>query len=98
MTPLYKARFEELSDQAQVVVSAIASIWEPATSARICERTRLQNSQVSTNLDRLKKAGIIEEVIVDPDERVGPLPAMAPLMRISRSCSSSRLSHEPGCL
>ena len=75
MTPLYKARFEELSDQAQVVVSAIASIWEPATSARICERTRLQNSQVSTNLDRLKKAGIIEEVIVDPDERVGPLPA-----------------------
>jgi tetratricopeptide (TPR) repeat protein len=75
MTPLYKARFEELADQAQVIVSALATIWEPATSARTCERTRLANNQVSSQLDRLRKAGIVEEVVVDPDDRSGPLPA-----------------------
>ncbi len=75
MTPLYKARLEELSEQAQLIVSALAAIWEPATSARLGERTRLKNSQVSSNLDRLKKAGIVEEVVIDPETRTGPLPA-----------------------
>lgn len=74
MTPIYKARFEELSDQAQVVVSAIATIWEPARQKAICEATRLQPNQVSPQLDRLKKAGLLEEVTVDPPERVGPIP------------------------
>lgn len=74
MTPIYKARFEELADQAQVVVSAIATIWEPAVLSRICEATRLQPNQVSPQLDRLKKSGIIEEVTVDPPERTGPIP------------------------
>lgn len=74
MTPIYKARFEELSDQAQVVVSAIATIWEPAMLRSICEATRLQSNQVSPQLDRLKKAGVIEEVTIDPPDRVGPIP------------------------
>lgn len=74
MTPIYKARFEELSDQAQVVVSAIATIWEPAVLSRICEGTRLLPNQVSPQLDRLKKSGVIEEVTVDPPDRVGPIP------------------------
>jgi tetratricopeptide (TPR) repeat protein len=75
MTPLYKARLEELSEQAQVIVSALAAIWEPATSARLGERTRLPNGQISSNLARLKKDGIVEEVVVDPETRTGPLPA-----------------------
>lgn len=74
ITPLYKARLEELSGQAQVIVSALALHWEPATSAVIGERTRLKNSQVSSNLDRLKKAGVVEEITVDLPERTGPLP------------------------
>lgn len=74
MTPIYKARFEELSDQAQVVVSAIATIWEPAMLRTICEVTRLKSNQVSPLLDRLKKSGVIEEVTVDPPDRVGPIP------------------------
>jgi tetratricopeptide (TPR) repeat protein len=73
MTPFYKARFEELSAQAQVIVSTLASIWEPATSARICDRARLDNNQVSAQLDRLKKAGIIEQVTVDSEKRTGPI-------------------------
>jgi tetratricopeptide (TPR) repeat protein len=74
MTPIYKARFEELSDQAQVVVSAIATIWEPAVQKTICAVTRLKPNQVSPQLDRLKKAGIIEEITVDPPNRNGPIP------------------------
>jgi tetratricopeptide (TPR) repeat protein len=73
MTPLYKARFEELSPQAQVIVSTLATIWEPAASARVCERARLENNQVSAQLDRLKKAGIIEEVTIDSEKRTGPI-------------------------
>jgi tetratricopeptide (TPR) repeat protein len=73
MTPLYKARFEELSPQAQVIISTLATIWEPATSARVCDRARLENRQVSAQLDRLKKAGIIEEVTVDSEKRTGPI-------------------------
>jgi len=73
MTPLYKARFEELPAQAQVIVSTLATIWEPATSARVCDRARLENRQVSAQLDRLKKAGIIEEVTVDSEKRTGPI-------------------------
>lgn len=75
MTPIYKARFEEFSDQAQVVVSAIATIWEPAVISRICAGTRLRLNQVSPQLDRLKKSGVVEEVTVDPPERVGPIPS-----------------------
>ncbi len=74
MTPLYKARFEELPQQAQVVVGALATHWEPATSGQIGELTRLENKQVSPQLDRLRKAGLIEEVLVDPEDQVGPLP------------------------
>ena len=73
MTPLYKARFEELPPQAQVVVGALATHWEPATSGQIGELTRLENKQVSPQLDRLRKAGLIEEVLVDPEDQVGPL-------------------------
>lgn len=74
MTPLYKARFEELPPQGQVVMSALATHWEPATSRQLAEITRLDNRQLSPQIDRLKKAGLIEEVIVDPDDRVGALP------------------------
>ena len=54
-------------------MSTLATIWEPATSARICDRARLENKQVSAQLDRLKKAGIIEEVTVDSEKRTGPI-------------------------
>lgn len=74
ITPFYKARLEELSPQAQVVVSALATHWEPATAGQIGAVTRLENKQISPQLDRLKKAGIIEEVLVDPEDEVGPLP------------------------
>ncbi|AXE18272.1 hypothetical protein DR864_11210 [Runella rosea] len=57
MTPLYKARFEELAPQAQVVIDAVALNWDPCNLETLRERTSLENSQLSIQLDRLGKAG-----------------------------------------
>jgi len=39
VTPLYKARFEELTPQQQVIVSAIANHWDPITAAALASAT-----------------------------------------------------------
>lgn len=60
-TPLYKARFEELSPQMQVIVDAIAMNWDPITLERLREITRFENSQISPQLKRLTDLGWIEK-------------------------------------
>ena len=62
VTPLYKARFEELSDQGQVVVSAMASHWGPIGSGELAEVSGLKPTTVSSQLDRLRKSGVVEPV------------------------------------
>ncbi|GAB3989842.1 hypothetical protein GCM10028807_15620 [Spirosoma daeguense] len=62
MTPLYKSRFEELAPQAQVVVDAVALNWDPCKLETLRERTSLENSQLSAQLDRLAKAGWISKL------------------------------------
>jgi tetratricopeptide (TPR) repeat protein len=62
VTPLYKARFEELSQQLQVVVDAIALHWDPCQLDDIREMTRLENQQLSPQLKRLKEMGWINQV------------------------------------
>jgi hypothetical protein len=61
-TPLYKARFEALSPQAQVVVDALALAWDPVTAARLAKLTRLDVNIVSSQLSRLSSEGTIEKV------------------------------------
>lgn len=60
-TPLYKARFEELSPQMQVIVDAIAMNWDPITLERLREITRFENPQISPQLKRLTDLGWIEK-------------------------------------
>ena len=62
VTPLYKAIFEELSPQQQVLASAIANHWDPVTARMLAENTGLAPSQISPQLDRLEKLGFIEKV------------------------------------
>jgi tetratricopeptide (TPR) repeat protein len=62
VTPLYKAIFEELSPQQQVIASAIANHWDPVTSRMLTESTGLAPQQLSPQLDRLEKTGFIEKV------------------------------------
>ena len=54
-TPLYKARFEELPDQAQRVVDALALYWDPATRQELEGESRIEGNAISSQLSRLAK-------------------------------------------
>ncbi len=60
VTPHYKARFEELTAQQQVVASAIANHWDPVTAASLAAATGLPAGTISSQLDRLEKTGVVE--------------------------------------
>ncbi|MEM9921784.1 MAG: tetratricopeptide repeat protein, partial [Bacteroidota bacterium] len=62
ITPLYKARFEELSTQLQVIVDAIALHWDPCQLATLRTLTRLENHQLSPQLKRLVDMGWITKI------------------------------------
>lgn len=68
-TPYYKARFEDLSEQAQVVMHALA-VRRPTehnklrfghTAAEIGAHTDLQTNTVSSQLDILEREGLVEK-------------------------------------
>ncbi len=60
-TPLYKHRMEDLSDQQQAIVEAIALNWDALSVREIVERTRLDSKIISAQLQYLEKNGIIEK-------------------------------------
>jgi tetratricopeptide (TPR) repeat protein len=62
VTGLYKARVEELSPQARAVFDAIALNWDPAPLAAIGEKTMLEVTTISPQLNRLVERGFIEKV------------------------------------
>lgn len=62
ITPLYKARFEELSPQLQIIVDAIALHWDPINIEQLRAKTAMQNAQLSPQLKRLVEAGWIDKV------------------------------------
>jgi tetratricopeptide (TPR) repeat protein len=66
-TPLYKARFEELPAQAQRVVDALALHWDPATRQDLERESRIEGNAISSQLSRLTKMGVVEEVAI-PEE------------------------------
>ncbi len=62
VTPLYKARFEELSEQQQVVVSAVANHWDPITTKEVGKLTGLATSSLSSQMERMVSLGVLERV------------------------------------
>jgi tetratricopeptide (TPR) repeat protein len=70
-TPLYKARFEELSNQAQQVVDGLALHWDPVPASAIAERAHLDVNIVSSHLNRLSEQGIVEKVRLFPKKKTG---------------------------
>lgn len=71
VTPLYKARFEELTPQQQVIASAIANHWDPITAVALGHVTGLPAGTISSQLDRLQKLGVIERTELYGDVRIG---------------------------
>ncbi|MEZ4296363.1 MAG: AAA family ATPase [Polyangiaceae bacterium] len=64
ITPLYKARIEALSVQAQKIVDAIAVHWHPITAAETAQRTQLEVGLVSSQITRLVREGVLERAPV----------------------------------
>jgi tetratricopeptide (TPR) repeat protein len=60
ITPFYKARFEELSTQQQIIIDAIALNWDAISLKKLSTATRMQNNQLSPQLKRLVDDGWIE--------------------------------------
>lgn len=64
VTVLYKARVEDLPPQARVVLDAVALAWNPVLASEVAAATAVEVTTVSSQLDRLKKEGVIEKVAV----------------------------------
>ncbi len=63
VTPLYKARVEELrSDLQRAVFDAIALHWDPITTHDLAQATGVGVTGLSSQLARLREFGLIEEV------------------------------------
>lgn len=71
MTPHYKALFDELPDQSQIIVNAVALHWHPITAAVCAERTRLDINLVSAQLNRLVRQGLLAKVSLHGTGRLG---------------------------
>lgn len=61
LTPIYKARFEELSEKMQIIINYIAMQWDPVTLEQIRRSTQMDNGQISPQLKRLIDLGWIEK-------------------------------------
>jgi len=60
ITPLYKARYEELSEQTQTIIASIALNWEPISLRHLSQQSGYENNQLSPQLNRLIVEGWVE--------------------------------------
>jgi len=59
-TPLYKAKYEDLSEQQQIVLDAIAMNWHPIPLNQLSQATGYVSEQLSAPLLRLRESGWLE--------------------------------------
>lgn len=71
LTPYYKARFDDLAPQSQVVVDAVALHWHPITATECQAATRLDLNTVSAQLSRLVKSGLLAKVSLPGPGKLG---------------------------
>lgn len=65
LTPIYKARYEELSEKQQIIINAVAMHWDPLSLDKIREITGLDAGQLSPQLKRLSETGWIEKPLYE---------------------------------
>lgn len=61
LTPVFKGKFEELSEQLQIIIDSIALAWSPVTLDVLRTSTGYENGQLSPQLKRLVDTGWIEK-------------------------------------
>jgi hypothetical protein len=62
LTPYYKAQFDDLARQSQVIVDSVALHWHPITAAECAVETRVSINAASAQLDRLCRQGVLTKV------------------------------------
>ncbi len=71
VTPLYKARTEELPPQLQKLFDAIAVHWDPISAGELADKAGMDVNAVSAQLQRLIGLGVVEKVPYDPPTKTG---------------------------
>jgi len=71
LTPYYKARFDDLPTQSQLIMDAVALHWHPITAADCARHTRLGVNVVSAQLDRLCRQGLLSKVALPGASKLG---------------------------
>ena len=71
LTPYYKARFEDLPTQSQLIVNTVALHWHPMTAAECASHTRIGINVVSAQLDRLCRQGVLSKVSLSETGKLG---------------------------
>ena len=64
VTPLYKARTEEFSQQQRQIIDALALGWDPQTRTSLAEKSGIPPTNLPPQLKRLQAEGVIEEVVM----------------------------------
>lgn len=62
VTPLYKARFEELPPLSQQVLDKLALHWDPMTARQLADELEADVNLASSQLARLVEVGVVEKV------------------------------------
>ncbi len=71
MTPLYKARMENLSDQARKLLAHVMEHWAPISARELAEVSGIATGTVSGQLSRLEAEGLIEKTPLPGTKRAG---------------------------
>lgn len=71
MTPLYKARMENLADQPRKLLAHLMEHWAPMAAAELAEASGIPATTVSGQLARLEAEGLIEKAKLPGRRRAG---------------------------
>ncbi|WP_374089101.1 tetratricopeptide repeat protein [Methylomicrobium lacus] len=71
MTPLYKARMENLAEQPRKIFAHVMEQWEPITLGDLARLSGIPNTTLSGQIKRLEQEGLIEKVKLPGTRRSG---------------------------
>ena len=71
MTPLYKARMENLADQPRKLLAHMMEHWAPVAAAELAEASDIPTTTVSGQVARLEAEGLIEKAKLPGRRRAG---------------------------
>lgn len=71
MTPLYKARMEQLAEQPRKLLAHLMEAWEPQSVRALAHMAGITSTTVSGQLVRLEQDGLVEKVALPGTTRAG---------------------------